>query len=190
MIKNKGKIIQIDADLKRALSPFRYEHSIRVAKEAQILAHHYQLDEKKAYLAGLIHDIAREFSKEENTKWEEKYNISFTSLPLSIIHADIGALVAKEKYDLEEDICNAIKYHTIGNASMTLLDKIVFIADKIARKDLPSSLENVKKVAYQNLDEAIILFLQQETKYLKEKNQEMHPDSLELLKKLQENNKV
>ena len=68
-------IEQIKNDLKNNLSQFRYEHSILVAEEAKKLANHYNIDEEKAYIAGLVHDIAKEFSDDENSKWIKKYII-------------------------------------------------------------------------------------------------------------------
>ena len=129
-------IEKIKEDLKKNLSEFRYEHSILVANEAQKLACHYNQDERKAYIAGLVHDIAKEFSDEENIEWIRKYNLSNELLLAEfkkIIHADIGAVVVKEWYGLDEEICNAVRYHTIGHVPMNWLDKIVFVADKIAR---------------------------------------------------------
>ena len=65
----------------------------------------------------------------------------------NIKHADIGAIIAKEEYNLDNDICNAIKYHTIGNKDMDMLAKIIFIADKIGRKKIPEALKPVKKTS-------------------------------------------
>ena len=62
-------IEQIKKDLKKYLSEIRYEHSILVAEEAKKLAKYYNENEEKAYIAGLVHDIAKEFSDEENEKW-------------------------------------------------------------------------------------------------------------------------
>lgn len=131
------EIKTIKKNLKKELSPFRYDHSIRVAKEAKKLAKHYQINENKAYLTGLIHDMAKELTEEENIEWIKKGKQSNDLQKeecKNIKHADIGAVIAKEEYNLDDDICNAIKYHTIGNKDMDMLAKIIFIADKIGRK--------------------------------------------------------
>ena len=88
-----------------------------------------------------------------------------------VIHAEIGSLVAKELYNMEDDICQAIKYHALGNPNMSILDKIVFIADKYARKDSNSFIEELKELAYYNLDEAIV-------KYLKKLKQRLASNNL------------
>ena len=182
------KIDQINEDLKNSLSPKRYNHSIMVAKEEKSLAKHYHINEDKAYLAGLIHDVAKELTEEENIYWIEKGKLSKdleNKENLNIKHADIGAIIAKEKYNLDDDICNAIKYHTIGNKSMDLLAKIVYIADKIGREKIPEALIPVKELAYQDIDKALLYCLEKQKIRLKEKGIKMHDDTKELLKELQ-----
>ncbi len=177
----------IKKDLKELLTPKRYEHSLRVAEEAKHLANRYQYDEKKAYLAGLIHDIAKDLTEEESEIWIKNYNLPKELLEeknKNLKHADIGAVIAKEKYHLEDDICNAIKFHTLGNENMDLLAKIVFLADKIGRKNLPEDLEIVKKMAYQNIDQSLKLCLETQEKYLQQKGIKLHKDTKKLLAKL------
>lgn len=182
------KIDQINEDLKNSLSPKRYNHSIMVAKEAKSLAKHYHINEDKAYLAGLIHDVAKELTEEENIYWVEKGKLSKNlenKENLNIKHDDIGAVIAKEKYNLDDDICNAIKYHTIGNKNMDLLAKIIYIADKIGREKIPEALKPVKELAYQNINKALLYCLEKQKIRLKEKGIKIHDDTEELLKELQ-----
>lgn len=176
----------IKNDLKKTLTKFRYKHSLKVADEAKKLAKHYNCDEKKAYLAGLIHDIAKDLTEEENYNWIKKYHLPQELLNTentNLRHADIGAILAKEKYHLENDICKAIQYHTIGNKEMDLLAKIVFIADKIARDNLPEGLKQVKKLAYQenNIDIALKHCLVCQENHLKEKGINIHQETKQLL---------
>lgn len=181
-------IRKIKTKLKKELSHFRYDHSIRVAKEAKRLAKHYHIDKKKAYLTGLIHDIAKELTEEQNNYWIKKGNLSSDLQKeeyKNIKHADIGAIIAKEEYNLEDDICNAIKYHTIGNKDMDMLAKIIYIADKIGRKKIPEALKPIKKLAYQDIDEALLYCLEKQETKLKDKGINLHKDTKELLKKLQ-----
>lgn len=183
-------IDKIRDDLKNNLSEFRYEHSIMVADDAKALARHYHLDEDKAYIAGLVHDIAKEFSWDENKECINKYSLSKELLDSkfeNIVHADIGACVAYELYGLDGDVCEAIRYHTIGNKAMTLFDKIIFISDKIGRKKINREIEIVKELAYQNIDEALEYFLISQRDYLASRGKEMHHDTLELLKSISSN---
>ena len=142
-------IEKIKTDLKDRVSEYRYEHSLMVADEAKNLAKKYNLDEDKAYVAGLVHDIAKEFTNEENTLLVNKYNLSKDLLLESnhkIIHADVGAVYVKEKYGFDDEICMAVRYHTIGNPNMSTFDKIIYIADKIGRKDKDEFIMNLKKI--------------------------------------------
>lgn len=180
-------------DLKNNVSSFRYNHSLMVAEEAKKLAKHYKLDEEKAYVTGLIHDIAKDFSYEENHKWIKEYSLSkelYLEKYKDIIHADIGSIVVKKWYNLDNEICNAILYHTIGNINMTKFDKIIFLADKIARKNSNEFIEKLKRLTYKDLDEALIFYLNKQKILLSEKNLELHKNSLELLEYLAKENPI
>ncbi len=185
------EIKKIKKEIKKNLSPFRYNHSIRVAKIAKKLAKHYKLDQNKAYLTGLLHDIAKELSEEENAYWIKKYNLPKKLLEekyKNIKHADIGAIIAKEKYHSDNDIYNAIKYHTIGNKEMNMLAKIIYIADKIGRTKIPEELKPVKKLAYQDINKALLYCIEKQELKLQEKGIKLHQDTKEL-KDLLRNNK-
>ena len=169
--------------MKNNLSEYRYCHSVRVAEEASRLARVYHVDEKKAYIAGLVHDIAKEFSDEENKAWVLKFNRQDLLLTefKRVIHAEIGGLVAQDLYDLEEDIIKAIRYHAIGNVEMDLLAKIVFVADKIESGKKYPGIEEERILAYQNIDEALILCLKNQKKKRESEGKPIHPDSLKLI---------
>lgn len=184
-------IDKIKKDLKNNLSQFRYEHSILVADEAKKLALHYNYDSEKAYVAGLVHDIAKEFDDSENDKWIKKYNLSgdiFTPQYKNVVHANVGAVVVKELYGFDDEICNSVCYHAIGNVPMGWLDKIVFVADKIARRISTPFIDELKILAYQDIDKAIALYLNNQIGKLESRGLKMHPTSLELLKCLENKN--
>lgn len=174
----------IKKDLKKNLSEYRYEHSLRVAEVASKLACVYQIDPNIAYLVGLVHDVAKEFSEEENKKILEENKINIEDIDLSnsrIVHADIGAIVARSRYGFDEEMCHAIRCHTTGDLNMSLLDKILFVADKIEPgKDYIGICEE-RKLAYQDIDKALILCLENQKKKLEKEGKKFHPRSLELL---------
>ena len=181
-------IEKIKNDLKNNLSQFRFEHSLLVADEAKKLALHYNYDSEKAYVAGLVHDIAKEFDYSENDKWIKKYNLSgdiFTPQYKNVVHANIGAVVVKELYGFDDEICNAVCYHAIGNVPMSKLDKIVFIADKIARQISTPFIEELRVLAYQDIDRALKVYLNNQISKLESRGLSMHPVSLELLNNLE-----
>lgn len=175
---------KIKLDLENSLSRNRYEHSLRVAEEARKLAKCYGVDLENAYLAGLLHDIAKEYDYDLNKYWVDKYSLSTELLDSNnkkICHAEIGAVVSLELYGVNKDICQAIKYHTIGNVNMTLLDKIIFIADKIeSGKDYPGIIKE-RELAYRNIDEALILCLQNSKKKLENDGKKFNDESEKLL---------
>ena len=182
------QIEKIKKDLKELLSDYRYEHSLRVGETAKELAHIYQIDEEKAYLAGIIHDIAKEFTKEENIKIMERNgkHLDINSTP-RINHALVGAVYAKEKYHLDEDIIHAISSHAIGDIPMSTLDKIVFIADKIEPGKNYPKIEEERQLAKKNLDKAIILCIENNHQKLRKENKKVAPKSIEVLNNLKNN---
>ena len=178
---------EIKNKLKTLVNEKRYNHSLLVAEEAKNLAKLYNLDEDKAYLTGLCHDIAKDFTYEDNKKWIEKYKLDSNLLDKSyekLIHADVGALVVKEWYNFDDEMCSAIKYHTLGNNTMTMLEKIIFIADKIGRNNLSNELVKVKELAYKNLDKSLLLFLQIQESYLKKDGRDLYPQTKKLIDNL------
>ena len=180
----------IKCDLKNFLSPFRYGHSIRVAEEAKRLAQHFHIDVNKAYLAGLVHDIAKEFTDIQNKKIIEEYHLPKDFLLKEyqeIIHADLGAIFVREKYHLDEDICQAVRYHVIGNVNMNTLDKVIYLADKIGRRVLPPALEEVKRLVYhEGLDDALLFCINNQKEKLSSEGVGMHLNTLELLQDLED----
>lgn len=173
---------KIKKELKNNLSKYRYEHSIRVAEEASKLAKHYGCNEIDAYIAGLLHDIAKEYSIEENKRVVSKYKLNDDLLDdKNICHAEIGSVVAKEIYNVNDNICQSIRYHNIGNKNMTLLDKIIFVADKIESGKSYLGIEDERKMAYIDIDKALLLCLINNKKKLEQENKSFNKESEELL---------
>ena len=125
----------IKKTLKESLSEERYNHTLGTADCALKLAKKYGLDEKKAYLAGLLHDCAKCKSYDELLKIikQELKNIDEGELQnYKTLHAPVGEYFARTMYNIDDsEILNAIRYHTIGRVNMSLFEKIIFLADKI-----------------------------------------------------------
>ena len=125
----------IKKTLKESLSEERYNHTLGTADCALKLAKKYGLDEKKAYLAGLLHDCAKCKSNDELLKIikQELKNIDEGELQNhKTLHAPVGEYFARTMYNIDDsEILNAIRYHTIGRVNMSLFEKIIFLADKI-----------------------------------------------------------
>lgn len=174
---------KIKDDLKNTLSEKRFNHCLLVALEAKKLAHKYNYNEDIAYATGLVHDCAKELSDDEVIFYKEKYNIENNNP--KTIHADIGAIIAKEKYNFTDEMCQAIKKHTKGGENMTLLDKIILIADKIGRVNLSEKGLELKKQAYINLDSALLKYLQNLKIKLENENTPIDKVTLQLIENLE-----
>ena len=113
----------------------RYEHTLGVMYTAGAMAMRYHVDLEKALIAGLLHDCAKGLSSDKKLKLCEKYQLTVSESERKnpgLLHAKLGAYIAKTKYGIDDmEIVDAIAYHTTGRPEMTLLDKIVYIADYI-----------------------------------------------------------
>ena len=178
----------IKEKLQSALSIDRYIHTLGVAEEAQKLAAVYGDAElvKKAEYAGLLHDCAKDYPDDMKKRFCKEYHVTVDDVmkkQLGLIHPFLGAEVAKREYGVEdEDIIGAIRWHTTGKPEMTVLEKIVFIADYIEPNRKPfDGLEKARKLAYENLDKAMAYILESTIEYVKERNRALHPYSVEAL---------
>ena len=119
--------------LKENLNEERYRHTIGVANCARELALKYNINSEKAYLAGLLHDCAKCFSKEVSKSYFDKVDIlEEEKINYKTWHAPIGDYIEKTIFGItDEEILSAIRWHTLGKMDMTLFEKIIFLADKI-----------------------------------------------------------
>lgn len=181
-------IEDIKKDLKRMIKEQRYNHSLLVAEEARKLATIHHIDADDCYLAGLIHDMAKNLNDNDNCRLIKMYDLPYywyNEKNKPILHAELGYYLAREMYNLPEGICRAIRYHTIGNIEMTTMEKIIFIADKVARENPNDDLLYIKNLAYQDLDEALLVLLVELENKLKQSNKELAPITKQLMLRLQ-----
>ncbi len=146
--------------LKENISKKRYLHSIGVSNTSACLAMKYGADVYKAYLAGLLHDCAKGLSEKDliNTCVDAGIGISpIEKENPELLHSKAGSVLAKGLYNVnDKEILGAICYHTTGREGMTLLEKIVFVADYIEpnRTGLPE-LESLRETAFSDIDAAV-----------------------------------
>ena len=155
--KEKQQYIDI---IKPMLTQKRFEHSLNVSEEAVKLAKKYGADTEKAELAGLLHDILKDTPPEKQLKILADFGIIMRDVELSakkFWHAISGAVYIKHVLHIEdEDVYNAVRYHTTGRKNMTLLEKVIFIADFISKDRNYPGVEDMRKAAYKSLDKAIV----------------------------------
>lgn len=169
------KLLSIQKKLKEKQDSDRYEHTISVMYTSAALAMAHNVSIQKALYAGLLHDCAKCYSDEKKFKLCKKYNVNLSQFEIentALIHAKLGAYVAKEKYGIDdEEILSAIRNHTTGSPDMSDLDKIVFIADYIEpHRDKANRLDVIRKTAYLDLDQTIIMILEDTLKFLTGRN--------------------
>lgn len=132
-IENKNSEKSILTWLKDHLDEQRLLHSLGCAACAKELAKKFNLDEEKAYLAGLLHDCAKCFKKEDMVKIAKDLNLDEDELHnYKVLHAPVSAHIAKKEFGIEDkDILSSIRWHTLGHIQMNKFEKVIFLADKI-----------------------------------------------------------
>ena len=164
-------IKKIRKKMEKTLDPHRYEHTLGVAYTAACLAMIYQEDVVKAETAGLLHDCAKCMTNEERIEICHKHHLEITEAEEAnpvLLHAKVGSYLASKKFEIQdEDILNAILNHTTGRPGMSTLEKIIYIADYIepGRKQAPN-LPAIRKAAFQDLDKALLMILEDTLQYL------------------------
>ena len=161
-------------DLKQKQSRHRYHHTIGVMYTAAALCMRYDTDIKKGMLAGALHDCGKLADIKNYALECEKYGIPVSDEDLlapQLIHGVLGAYFAQFQYGItDSDILHAVKVHTTGCPNMSLLDKIVFVADYIEpERDHAPNLKELRKLAFEDLDKCIVIILEQTLDYLKRK---------------------
>lgn len=142
------------------MSDARFAHTMGVAEEARSLASIWGTDPEKAYLAGLIHDLAKEMPKEDVERMLDDIGAAgkFEDASEKVaIHGFLSAYIAESKFGISDtEILDAARYHTTGRIGMSLLEKIVYVADFTEEgRHYPQSKE-VGKIARVDLDEAVL----------------------------------
>ena len=166
--------------VKKYLDQDRYEHTLGVMYLCASLAMRYNGDINEAMIAGLLHDCAKCIPSKKKIRLCEKYHLSVSESERqnpSLLHAKLGAYLAATKYHVRDQrILDAIICHTTGKPKMTMLDKILYIADYIepGRKEAPN-LPEVRKLAFQDIDDCLYLILKDSLAYLHTRNLAIDP---------------
>ena len=119
-------------DIKEALSEKRFKHSEGVVNRAIEYAKVYGVDIETVKLVAIAHDIAKELPEEQERAYIAQYNIMLDEIEQishNLVHAKLGACICKDKYGFTEDMVNAVRYHTTGRPNMSMLEKIIYLAD-------------------------------------------------------------
>lgn len=177
---NQIKLEQIKTKVKQVLKPTRYEHTLGVMYTAGALAMRYHEDMYNALFAGLLHDCAKSFPESACFSLCNSFQIPVSDVERKnpgLLHAKLGARLAEREYGITDAyIMDAICYHTTGRPNMTLLDKIIYVADYMEpnRCEAPN-LDEIRRLAFEDIDECLYAILESTMAYLKQKDAVIDP---------------
>lgn len=160
----------------------RRAHVVGCSETAQALAEHYGADPDLAARAGILHDITKALGPTEQLHLCEKYGIVLTELQRAnpkLLHAKTGAVIAREIFGESDEVCEAIRWHTTGKPQMTLLEKIIYLADYIEpNRDFPG-VEALRQAVWEELDKGLYQGLDLSIRILRKQGRIIDPDSLQ-----------
>lgn len=172
-------------EYKEIIKPFlgdkRYHHSVCVCESAVALAKKYGADVNKAAVAGILHDIMKDLSSDDQLKMIMRYDIVLSDVERSahkLWHAMLACAYLENELGIDDrEILDAVRYHTTARANMTLLDKVLFIADFISDdRDYPG-VESMRKAAKISLEEAMVQGITFNIRDLSDNFRPIHPDT-------------
>lgn len=176
-------INEINEFLKQNLKPSRFAHTLGVAEEAVKLAQRYGCDCDKAHLAAMVHDCCKNMTAERLLSLADELGVQLDEISRrneKLLHAPVGAAFAKKYFKIEDtELLSAVACHTTGRADMTLLDKIIYIADYIEpNRSGYDWLEPLRALAYEDIDKAVLSGLDISIRYLLEDKLLIHEDTV------------
>jgi predicted HD superfamily hydrolase involved in NAD metabolism len=162
---------------------FRYQHSFGVMETAIELAEIHGENVEKIKIAAFLHDYAKMYTDKELREFVTKFNLNLDPMIVNtkdLCHGPVGAELIKIEFDItDEIILNAIRYHTFADRSMSNFDFILYLADIIEpNRKIFSGYHKIKKLAYSNLNEAMIEALDKSIKYIIENNEKIYCESI------------
>lgn len=159
---------RIKARVQQELSPRRLGHTAGVVKTAEMLASHYGASPERARIAAWVHDIAREWPVDRLVQVAEKVEVpsGFGGIP-KLLHGPIAASLLWEWFDIRDDeLANAIRYHTTGRVGMTLMDKIIYLADAVEPGRTYDGVEEIRRLAFTDITHALAMSIDNTLSYL------------------------
>lgn len=169
------------------LSEKRFCHSLNVAKSAAALAERYGADREKAYTAGILHDIMKDTEPRKQLQIIENSGIIFGTIDRAepkLWHAKAGAAYVRDQLGVEGDIVAAIACHTTAKAGMTILDKVLFLADFISEDRDYDGVEQMRAATDRSMEEGMDIALSFSIVDLVERRKAVHPDTLDAYNEL------
>ena len=166
------------------LKPYRIPHVAGCEEEAVRLARYWGEDEEAAAEAAILHDITKKLNPAEQLRLCRKYGIMADAVEMreaKLLHSRTGACLARELFGVSQPVFDAIEWHTTGRVNMTRLEKIIYMADYIEPTRDFAGVEELRRLAYIDLDQAMILGLEMSLNELSQRGAELHPRSVQTL---------
>lgn len=175
------ELAEIEKIVKKRLSEKRFYHSKCVMERCEEIAKKFDFDVEIAKKVGIAHDVAKELSPEEKLEYCKTNNIEVDEMEeknTTLLHAKIGADIAKKEFGFNNSMCLAIRTHTTGLPEMDMLAKILFIADRTsADRELPD-IDYINELLEKNIDETILYILDKKIELQIKKHATMHVNSI------------
>lgn len=182
----------LDDFIKSNLKESRYIHSLGVEEMAVRLAEMHGADTDKAAFAGRYHDLAKNFDNETMDAYIRKYDLPEYLLGNNALaHSKVAAAILENEFGVDdEDVLNAVRYHTTARKDMSILEETIFVADVVEDNRTYSDLDYYQQLAYRDLDQACLEILEYTIRSLTTKEKEIDKDTLEardwVLKRIKE----
>ena len=170
------------------LKPKRMPHVLGTEQEAIRLAKQYGADVAKAQIAALLHDCTKKLTMEEQLELCKHYGIKLDALEqkaLKLLHAKTGAAVARDLFGVDDDIYNAIYWHTTGKADMTVLEKVIYMADYIEPNRMFDGVDDLRDAVHTDLDMGLLMGLEDCIAEMVERGSPVHHNTVEAKKFLE-----
>jgi nicotinate-nucleotide adenylyltransferase len=171
------------------LKPSRVAHVLGCRDTAVALARHWGADETDAARAGILHDITKALDGPLQLRLCREYGTALDAFSMNYpktLHALTGSLVAERIFGENEAVIQAIRYHTTGKADMTLLEKIIYVADYMEPCRNFPGVEKLRELAFSDMDAALKLGLEMTLEHLGRQGNEVSPETIEALRYLNE----
>ena len=164
------------------LKPSRIHHVAGCEKAAAALAARWGADPEIAAEAGILHDMTKRWTAEEQYRFCREQGIELDACEMEspqLLHAKTGAREAKLRFGASDEICQAIRWHTTGKPEMSLLEKILYLADVIEENRNYQGVDELRRLCFEDLDEAMAYATRSSLEHVRESGNQIHHDTLD-----------
>lgn len=170
----------IEAYIEKNLTEKRKAHTYGVAETAQRLAARYGASEDKARTAALFHDMFRSTPQDVLNMYVRQLGLDSLYLDnANLAHGPVAAVIMERDYHISDaDVSNAVRYHTTGRAGMSLLEKVLYLADAIEPGREYPGVQEVRQLAEESLDRACLLSMERSVAYIRQRGLFLHEDTI------------